>query len=61
MMKQQLKEFRMPSSSIQEGTVQHDHPEVRREELYLPKATHGEVSKSFEHGFINPASGGLKS
>eukprot|EP00975_Prorocentrum_lima_P018865 3973421-Prorocentrum_lima.AAC.1 len=40
---------------------QQEDQEVRREKLYLPKATQDGVKKSFEHGFGNPAAGGLKS
>eukprot|EP00975_Prorocentrum_lima_P069231 12925119-Prorocentrum_lima.AAC.1 len=61
MMKQQLKEMKLPSPSKKEITARQDQQEVRREELYSPKATQEEASKSFARGFINPAAGGLKS
>eukprot|EP00975_Prorocentrum_lima_P060532 12696402-Prorocentrum_lima.AAC.1 len=60
-MKQQLKDMKLPSPSKNDVTYQQDQQEVRRGELYLPKSTQDEVSTSFEHGFVNPAAGGLKS
>eukprot|EP00975_Prorocentrum_lima_P005131 1116315-Prorocentrum_lima.AAC.1 len=40
--------------------IQQEDHEVRKEELYLPKATQDAVEKSSRHGFDNPAAGGLK-
>eukprot|EP00975_Prorocentrum_lima_P036644 7706325-Prorocentrum_lima.AAC.1 len=60
MMKQLLRQAKAPPPPKKEQVLQQEDQEVRKEELYLPKATQDEVEKSFQHGIGNPATGGLK-
>eukprot|EP00975_Prorocentrum_lima_P047849 10007709-Prorocentrum_lima.AAC.1 len=49
MMKQQLREAKVPSPSKKELMLHQEDQQVRREELYVPKETQGEVEGSFKH------------